>query len=96
LSLEEEAQEHSRIKLAHLMLCVLADMYQKLVLILPPNKIFQDGLCQKLADLIMKQRSQIVIKLMTPDLPLGNNLTPKIDQLAKLISAQLAERSLKD
>jgi len=96
LVLEEEAQEHSKTKLEHPMQCVLEDMCQKLVPILPPNKTSQGGLCQKQADPIMKLKSPIEIKLMTLGLQLENNPTLKTEHLVKLILAQLVEKLLRD
>ena len=96
LALEEVVRVHLKIKLVHLMLSVLADMYQRLVPILLLNKTSQDGHCQKLVDPIMTQRSLIEIRPMTLGHRLVNNATQKIHQQVKLILALPAEKLHRD
>jgi hypothetical protein len=78
------------------MLYAREDMCLRLVLIPQLNKTFLGGLCQKLVDPIMTQRSLIEIRLMTQGHPLVNNATLKIHQLEQLILDLLAEKLHKD
>lgn len=78
------------------MLYAREDMCLRLVLIPLINKTFQGGLCQKLVDPIMTQRSQIEIRLMTQGPQLVSNATLKIHHPEQLILDLLAEKLHKD
>jgi hypothetical protein len=91
LDSEEAALELLRTKQALLMLFAQADMCQKLVQILPPNRTSQNGLYPKLADPIMTQKNLIEIKHMILGHQLVNSATLRIHLLVRLILDRLAE-----
>ena len=66
----------------------LADTFQRLAQTHLRNRTSQDGLFQKLAESVRKEGDQIEIKLMTPDLPLEDKPTQRIEPARRLTSDQ--------
>ena len=92
---EEVELVPSRTKLVLQMLCVLADTFLKPVPTHQQNKISQDGLCLRLADLTRTQEGLTETRPMTLGRPLASRLIPKTQQPVKLTLAQQAEKLLK-
>jgi hypothetical protein len=86
-----EEEVASKIKLLLQLQLAQAVMSQRLHLILQPNRIFQNGVFLRLADLLKIEKSLTGIRPMIQDHQLDLNLTQRILKLHQLTLEQLVE-----